>query len=72
MLLKIKVSPRSSKSEIKKISDDTLKIRLTSPPVDGQANEELIELLSESYHVPKSRIIIKKGLRGKNKIVEIL
>ena len=68
----IKVLPRSSQNKIiGKMSDGTLKIKLTAPPVDGEANKKLIELLSKEFKVAKSRIKIIKGLRGKNKVVEI-
>jgi len=72
MLLKIRVAPRSSKNEIIKMPDGTLKIKLHSPPVDGAANEALIKLLSEEYDTPKNRIEIIGGKKSKNKTVEIL
>lgn len=72
MLLKIKVLPCSSKNEVIPLPDGSLKIKLKSPPVDGKANEELVEFLSEYYNIPKSSVKIKKGLKSKNKIVEIL
>lgn len=72
MLLKIKVVPRSSKNEIVgPMADGTIKIKLKAPPVDGQANQELIKFLSEEYKTPKSQIEIIKGLTGKNKTVKI-
>ncbi|MDD2758176.1 MAG: DUF167 domain-containing protein [Patescibacteria group bacterium] len=72
MLLKIKVLPRSSRNEIVgPMADGALKIKLTAAPVDGGANEALIELLSKEYRAPKNRIKIIKGQKSKNKTVEI-
>ena len=71
MRLPIKVSPRASKNELLHLSDGSLKARIKAPPVDGKANEVLIELLSKKYGVPKSRIKILRGQFGKNKLVEI-
>lgn len=71
MKLKINVIPKSSINKIIKISEDELKIKLTAPPVDGQANRELIKLLSKEYKTAKANISILKGETGKNKIVEI-
>ena len=71
MMLKIRVAPRSSKNEIIKMPDGTLKIKLHAPPVEGAANEELIKLLSEEYDTSKSNIKIIKGAKGKNKIVSL-
>lgn len=72
MLLDIHVLPRSSRNEVVgEMTDGSLKVKLTAAPVDGKANEALIELLSEHFNVPKNKIAIRKGLRGKNKMVEI-
>ena len=69
----IKVLPRSSKNEIVgKMDDGTLKVKLTAAPVDGQANKKLLELLSREFGVQKSKIIIVKGLKGREKIIEIM
>lgn len=71
-VLKLKITPRSSKNEIiGTIADGTLKIKLKAPPVDGKANEELIKFLSIEWKTPKSKIKIIKGLTSKNKIIEV-
>ena len=70
--IKLKIIPRSSRNEI--ITDentDILKIKLTAPPVDGEANGELIKFLSKEWDIPKSKIKIIKGERSKHKIIEI-
>ncbi len=73
MKLKIKVVPRSSKNEIiGPMADGTIKIKIAAAPVDNEANDALVELLSQEYKIPKSRIKIISGLKSKNKIVEIL
>jgi len=47
--IEVKVEPRSSKRQITGIMDGTiLKVKLTAPPVDGSANEQLIELIAEA------------------------
>jgi len=70
--IEVKVEPRSSKRQITGIMDGTiLKVKLTAPPVDGSANEQLIELLAEATGVKKSLIKIVRGLSSKRKVVEI-
>lgn len=69
--LTIKVKPNSKRQEIQTADDGSLVIRLTSPPVDGKANAELIKLLSKEYRVPKSRIAIATGTTARLKRVEI-
>ena len=71
MLLKITVIPRSSKNELIPLEDGTYKLKLTAPPVDGEANEALMQFLSKEFAVPKSSIRIKKGETSRNKTIEI-
>lgn len=71
--LAIRVTPRAKRSEIVEIlPDDTIKVRLTAPPVEGKANEALIALLAEVLDVAKSRIEIIAGDTGRDKLVSIL
>ncbi|MGQ4648204.1 DUF167 family protein [Lyngbya aestuarii] len=67
----VKVKPNSKKQDIKELADGTLAVNLKSPPVDGKANQELIELLAEKFKVSKSQVRIKLGLSSKNKLIEI-
>lgn len=70
--IEVKVEPRSSRKQITGIMDNTiLKVKLTAPPVDGSANEQLIELISESTGVKKSQIRIIRGHTSKRKLVGI-
>lgn len=71
MRLTITAKPRSSKTEVIKISETEYQVRLTVSPVDGEANGQLIKILSEYFDVAKSSISILKGKTGKKKIVEI-
>jgi uncharacterized protein (TIGR00251 family) len=71
--LAIRVTPRASRNEISEIlSDGTVKIRLTAPPVEGKANQALIEFLADVLEVPRARIEIVAGTTGKDKLVSIL
>jgi uncharacterized protein (TIGR00251 family) len=71
--LAIRVTPRASRNEISEIrSDGTVKIRLTAPPVEGKANEALVEFLAEVLGVPRSHIEVVAGANGRDKLVSIL
>ena len=71
--LAIRVTPRSRKNEVVEIlSDGTIKIRLTAPPVEGKANAALIDFLSKILDVPSSNIEIVAGNSGHDKLVSIL
>lgn len=67
----IKVKPNSKKQAIIEEEDGSLTVYLKSPPVDGKANKELIELLAKKFDVPKANISIQMGLSGRNKLVNI-
>jgi len=72
MIVNIHLAPNAKKNEIAGFdSQGILKIKVTARPVEGKANEALIELLSKSLRLPKSGINIKQGLTSKNKLVEI-
>lgn len=71
--LTIRVTPRARRNEIVEIlSDLTIKIRLTAPPVEGKANKALIKYLSEVLEIPTSKIDIVAGSTGRDKIVSII
>jgi len=63
--------PKSSKSEIKIDQSGNIKVYLNSPPVDGKANIECINLLSAKLKIAKSNISIEKGERGRNKTISV-
>ncbi len=68
----VKVIPRAKQNQVLgTLNDDTIKVRLTAPPVDGAANKALIDLLSEVWDIPKSRIRVVKGETSRLKIVEV-
>ena len=70
--INIRVLPRSSKNEVVgQMADGVLKVKLTAPPVDGAANEALIELLAEYFDTSKQKIKIVRGMTNKNKVVSI-
>lgn len=70
--IKIKLLPRSSINQIVE-TDETgeIKIKIKSPPVDGEANKELIKFLSKEWDIPKSHIKIIKGEKSKHKLIEL-
>ena len=70
MTLTLKVIPGARKNLLKEEGEIT-KVYLTAPPVDGKANEALIEFLSDHFDVPKREIEIIKGLKSRHKIIKI-
>jgi uncharacterized protein (TIGR00251 family) len=71
MKKQVKVKPNSKQPKIEESTDGSLTIHLKSPPVDGKANQELIQLLAQKFDISKSQVTIKSGLSSKFKLVEI-
>ena len=70
LIINIRVSPNASKNEII-ISDDMIKLKITTQPLEGKANKAVIELLSKQLKVPKSNFEIVKGQTSKDKTILI-
>lgn len=65
------IQPKSSKNEVVGIHNGEIKIKITAPPIDGRANEGLVEYLSDLFDVPKRDIHLVKGETGRHKTVDI-
>jgi uncharacterized protein (TIGR00251 family) len=65
------VQPRASKTEIAGLHDGRIKVRLAAPPVDGAANAALIEFITATLDIAKSRVRIVAGATGRRKVVEV-
>ena len=67
----VRVIPRARKTECAGFRDDVLVVRLAAPPVEGAANDALIEFLSRALHVPRRSVRIVGGDRSRQKRVAI-
>ena len=63
--------PRVSKPGIAGTRGDALLVRLKSPPVEGKANSELIEVIAAALRIPKSNVAIISGEHSKLKRVRV-
>lgn len=72
MRVYIKVLPRSSVNKVEKISEGEYKVKITAPPVDGEANKKLVEVLADYFDVSKSQVNIVGGKSARVKIIDIL
>jgi uncharacterized protein len=69
--LEVKVTPRASRDEIVGMRDGVLGVRVTAPPVDDAANKAVAKLIAKRAGVPRSRVRIASGARGRRKRIEI-
>lgn len=61
LYLNLHVQPRASRDEIVGPHGDSLKVRITTPPVDGKANSHLIKFVAKSFGIAPSQVAITSG-----------
>jgi len=71
MKFKITVKPNARKNEVVRADDGTLIVRVAVPPIEGKANERVVEVLADYLKKPKRAISIVSGFKGKTKIIEV-
>ena len=67
----VRVQPRSSRTGVEGVHGDALKVRVNAPPVDGAANEAVVEVLAEALGVPRRMVRIVAGESSRSKVVEV-
>jgi uncharacterized protein len=67
VLLQVLVQPRAARNEVVGVQGEELKIRLTSPPVEGAANRLCCDYLAGLCGVPRSRVMLVAGPRSRHK-----
>jgi uncharacterized protein (TIGR00251 family) len=72
VVLALHIQPGAKNTEIAGEHGDALKIRLAAPPVDGKANECLIEFIAELIRLPKSSVRLLSGHGSRKKRIEIV
>jgi uncharacterized protein len=68
-VLRVRVTPRARRNALEGEREGALLVRVTAPPVDGAANEALAKLLGKAVGLPSSRVVITKGMTGRDKSV---
>jgi uncharacterized protein len=72
MKISIIAHPNARKPRIEKDLLGTLHVYVNAPPLEGKANQAVIEALSEYFKVKKSSVFLISGQKSKNKVFEIL
>ena len=67
----VKLHPRAKKNAITGELGDALKISLTTPPVEGRANDACIEFFAKLLKVPRSSVTIASGQTSRNKVIRV-
>lgn len=68
----VRVIPRASKPGIAGVRDGALLVRVGAPPVENAANDELVGVIADALGVPRRRVTILSGARGRLKRVQVV
>lgn len=71
MRIYVRAIPRSSRNEVKEIGENEYRVKVTAPPVDGEANKMVLKVLAKHFNVSKSSLEIIGGKTAKVKIIDI-
>ncbi len=69
--MRLRVQPRASRDAIVGWRDGALRVSVSAPPVEGEANRALGVLLARALGVPPSAVRVVRGTRGRDKLVRI-
>lgn len=72
MKLEVVVHPNSKNSRVEKDLTGMLHVYVNAPPLEGKANQAVIESLANFLNTKKSKIVLLKGAKSKRKVFEIL
>jgi len=67
----VKVHPRAKKNAITGEVGDAVKLSLTTPPIEGRANQASVEFFRKLLKVPRSSVTIASGQASRNKVIRV-
>jgi uncharacterized protein (TIGR00251 family) len=70
--INVQVSPNARHNEVLGFDNDSVKVKIAAPPLQGKANKELIKFLSQTLKVSRGSIAIERGLTSRNKVIAIV
>lgn len=67
----MRVVPRASRNRIAGPMGDRLRLQVTSPPVEGEANRAVLELLAAGAGLPLRSAVLRAGASGRSKTIRL-
>lgn len=71
MLIRVHVTSNSKEARVTKVGEASFDVKVDEKAMGGRANRRLVEILSEHFKVPRSRISIVRGAKSRDKMVEV-
>ena len=70
-VIRVRVQPRASRDAVVGWREDTLRLRVTAPPLDDRANDAVVLLIARAAGVPRSAVSVVGGERRRDKLVRV-
>ena len=71
MKISVKVKPNSKHGLVEPAGEKSYVVCVKEKAIEGRANNAVIKLLSEYFNIPKIKIRVVRGMRARNKIIEV-
>ena len=71
-VIRVLVTPNAKKARVTKVSETSYEVHVDERALEGRANRRLIEILSEHFNLPKSKVSIVRGTKSRDKMVEVI
>lgn len=71
MTIELRVQPRAKRNALVAATDGRWKLYLTAPPVEGHANQALIEFFAKGLGITRSRVRLLSGARSRQKVIAL-
>jgi hypothetical protein len=72
LILRLRIQPKASQDAfIAPYGEDCYKVTITSPPIDGKANEHLIRFLAKQFGLPRSMVSLEAGSKSRTKSIRL-
>jgi uncharacterized protein (TIGR00251 family) len=69
--VRIFVQPRASRTEVVGQHGNAIKLRVAAPPIEGEANREVVRFLSKLLGISAGSVVLLSGESGRRKVVEL-
>jgi hypothetical protein len=67
----VQVQPKAKQNQVLRYADGVWHLKIAAPPVEGKANQGLVNFLSEVLGISKASLTIEKGLTAKRKVIAV-
>lgn len=72
MLIRVHVTPNAREARVTRVDETSFEVKVDEKATGGRANKRLVEILSEHFDVPKSRISIVSGTKSRDKVLDVV